>query len=301
MSFFITRFIQSKCFLSSVAEEPDDSSPYLLHELATILTSVVEACPGLLPALYRLANVHFMSDNLRAASTTLHHVIDHVDPTFIDAYLLMARIGIKSSNPSQAAQYLELGLSYNFKIRDHPLYHLLNAHIQRSRKENEAALSSLEVSMNLIGMRPSSTAAKRSKIQLSRSDRADLYLQLFHVLMALGKKEQAGEVIRDALDEMRGSSQEGLLLLAQVDYLLDNDDVDGALQQLKSLPRSHWQYMKAHEKMADIYLNRLKDEQLYLNCYREIARQEPTLDNLMLLGDAYLALHQVLNDFNQLE
>lgn len=107
-------------FLLSLAEEyfhhSPENSPHLLQELIAILSSVVEACPGLLPALYRLANVYLMVGDLRAASTTLHHVIDHVDPTFIEAYLLMARIGIQQNNPSLAAQYLELGLSYNFQV-----------------------------------------------------------------------------------------------------------------------------------------------------------------------------------------
>lgn len=112
-------------FLLSVAEEyfqhhcPEDS-PQTLTELSGILTCVVEACPGLLPALYRLANANFISGDYRAASSTLHHIIDHVDPTYIEAYLLMAQIGMNQNNLAQAAQYLEMGLSYNFQVRDHP-------------------------------------------------------------------------------------------------------------------------------------------------------------------------------------
>lgn len=44
---------------------------------------------------------------------------------------------------------------------------------------------------------------------------------------------------------------------------------------------------------SDIYLNRLHDEALYLQCYRDIARQQPDVRNLTMLGDAHLALHQV--------
>ena len=45
--------------------------------------------------------------------------------------------------------------------------------------------------------------------------------------------------------------------------------------------------------MADIYLHRLHDEALYLQCYRDIVRELPTVRNLTLLGDAHLSLHQV--------
>ena len=115
-------------YLLSVAEEyfqyhgPEDS-PQTLLELSNILTCVVQSCPGLLPALYRLANANFIAGDYRAASATLHHIIDHVDPTYIEAYLLMAQIGIYQTNLAQAAQYLEMGLSYNFHVRDHPRYY----------------------------------------------------------------------------------------------------------------------------------------------------------------------------------
>ena len=118
-----------------------------------VLDTVVEACPGLLPALYRLADG-------RAAEATLRHVIDNVDPTFVDAYLLLARIRLDAGDGHQAAQHLEMGLSYNFEVRDHPLYHLLMARIQRThRNDAEAALASLRTALVLAGMRPASAGA----------------------------------------------------------------------------------------------------------------------------------------------
>jgi len=114
-------------FLLTIAEEifqhhSPQESQQTLSDLKDILESVVNACPGLLPALYRLANVSFMAGDYRAASDALHHIIDHVDPTYFEAYLLMAQIGLDQNNLAQAAQYLEMGLSYNFQVRDHPRY-----------------------------------------------------------------------------------------------------------------------------------------------------------------------------------
>lgn len=236
-------------FLLSVAEEylqhynAGDSSQ-ILSELSEILTRVVDACPGLLPALYRLANANFLTSDYRAASSTLHHIIDHVDPTYIDAYLLMAEIGMNKKNIAQAAQYLEMGLSYNFQVRDHPRYelfnvftfslmnslnisllnfnflryHLLLAKVQRQKKETDAALSSIRMAMILSGMRQSSAGVKRSKYPFSLGEKAATYLELFHVLMDCGKKEDAGQVIEEAFHELQGTPQEGLVLLAQVLY-----------------------------------------------------------------------------------
>ena len=173
-------------FLLSIAEEyfhhDPENSPAVIRQLSAILTRVVESCPGLLPALYRLASVHFMAGDYRAASTTLHHIIDHVDPTYIDAYLLMAKMGLEQKNIGQASQYLELGLSYNFQVRDRPLYHLLLAKVQRLRKEHEAALASLRVAMIQSGMRSSGTGVKPPKFPFGLQEKAAAYLELFHVL-----------------------------------------------------------------------------------------------------------------------
>ena len=88
-----------------------------------VLDTVVEACPGLLPALYRLADAQWRLADGRAAEATLRHVIDNVDPTFVDAYLLLARIQ-----------------------RTH-------------RNDAEAALASLRTALVLAGMRPASAGA----------------------------------------------------------------------------------------------------------------------------------------------
>lgn len=214
-------------FLLSVAEEifqhhSPQEDPKTLADLTAILETVVEACPGLLPALYRLANVAFMAGDYRAASASLHHIIDHVDPTYYEAYLLMAQMGLDQHNLAQASQYLEMGLSYNFHVRDHPRYHLLLARVQRQRKELDAALSSLRLAMILSGMRPSSAGAKRSKFPFHLAEKAATYMELFSVFAMSGQKEEAGQVIQEALQELQGTPQEGLVLLAQVILKITN-------------------------------------------------------------------------------
>jgi tetratricopeptide repeat protein 21B len=51
--------------------------------------------------------------------------LDSVDKTNADGYLLMSRILIKQGHYESASQTLEVGLSYNFKIRDDPLYYMI--------------------------------------------------------------------------------------------------------------------------------------------------------------------------------
>ena len=42
------------------------------------------------------------------------------------AHLLMAQIQLHQGNYLNAQQSLEVGLSYNFEVRDHPLFHLVS-------------------------------------------------------------------------------------------------------------------------------------------------------------------------------
>jgi hypothetical protein len=46
-------------------------------------------------------------------------------PKYILAHLLMAQIQLHQGNYLNAQQSLEVGLSYNFEVRDHPLFHLV--------------------------------------------------------------------------------------------------------------------------------------------------------------------------------
>lgn len=75
--------------------------------------------------------------------------------------------------------------------------------------------------MILSGMRPSSAGMKRSKYPFSLAEKAATYLELFHVLMDSNQKEDAGQVIQEALQELKGTSQEGVVILAQVCTNLD--------------------------------------------------------------------------------
>lgn len=72
------------------------------------------------------------------------------------------------------------------------------------------------MAMILSGMRPSSAGIKRSKYPFTLSEKAVTYLELFHVLMDSDKKEDAGQIIQEALHELRETPQEGVILLAEV-------------------------------------------------------------------------------------
>ena len=53
---------------------------------------VTKACPGLRDALFLLAKARYLAGDIKAAMSTLQHVVDNLDPTLAEAHLLMAQI-----------------------------------------------------------------------------------------------------------------------------------------------------------------------------------------------------------------
>ena len=87
----------------------------------------------------------YLAGDIAAATSTLQHVIDNLDPTLAEAHLLMAQIQLHQGNHVKAQQSLEVGLSYNFQVRDHPLYHLINAKVLKDQGNLDEAISTLQV------------------------------------------------------------------------------------------------------------------------------------------------------------
>lgn len=46
--------------------------------------------------------------------------------------------------------------------------------------------------------------------------------------------------------------------------------------------------------MADIHLHKLKDGRAFAECYKQLVANKPSTENLIMLGDAYMAI-QVSN------
>ena len=109
---------------------------------------MTKACPGLRDAQFLVAKAKYLSGDLKAAVSTLHHVLDNLDATFTEAHLLMAQVQLHQGNFLNAQQSLEVGLSYNFEVRNHPIYHLINAKVMKDKGDVKEAIKTLQVTDN---------------------------------------------------------------------------------------------------------------------------------------------------------
>lgn len=264
----------------------------VLRKCQQILETLLKAAPRLLEGIYLMGKVKFISGDFESAQMTLQHCLEQ-DQSLSDAHILMAQIHLHLNNFKLAAQSLEFGLSHNFQVREHPVYHLIRAQIQKKQNELTDAIQTLQYAMGLPGMKTSgSKTLVREKIHISVNDRVSVFLELADTHRLLGQQHEAAKVMQDAINEFQGSPEEVRITIANVDLALARGDVELALKTLRNVSPEQQYFVHAREKMANIYLNYRNDKRLYANCYRELVEKKPSVHTSLLLGDAYMNIQE---------
>ncbi|XP_045636505.1 tetratricopeptide repeat protein 21B isoform X5 [Ursus americanus] len=265
----------------------------LLRRCASILETIVRTVPGLLQAVFLIAKVKYLSGDIEAAYNNLQHCLEH-NPSYADAHLLIAQVYLSQEKFKLCSQSLELCLSYNFKVREYPLYHLIKAQSQKKMGEIAEAIKTLHMAMSLPGMRRTGASAKSKyrKTEVDANHRLSIFLELVEVHRLNGEQHEAAKVLQDAIHEFSGTSEELRVTIANADLALAQGDVERALSMLRNVTAEQPYFIEAKEKMADIYLKHRKEKMLYITCYREIAERMPSPRSFLLLGDAYMNIQE---------
>ncbi|XP_064595299.1 tetratricopeptide repeat protein 21B-like isoform X2 [Liolophura sinensis] len=276
----------------ATAGQPVDPT---LKRCSQILDPLTRAVPGLLEGLYLMGRVKFLLGEIDSAQSTLQHCLDR-DPTVSDLHILMAQIHLYQGNFKLANQSLEVGLSHNFEVRDHPVYHLIRARIQKKQGDHADAVKTLQLAMVLPGVKKppgvGSAGNKGKGQQISINDRVSVFLELAEAHRNLGEQHEAAKVMQDAINAFQGTPEEVRITIANADLALARQDVEMALGMLRNITPEQAYFVQAREKMADIYLNYRKDKRLYASCYRELVDKHPSPQTSILLGDAYMSIQE---------
>ncbi|XP_037095162.1 tetratricopeptide repeat protein 21B-like [Syngnathus acus] len=265
------------------------SSPPQLRHCAALLGKVVKIVPGLLQGLFLQAKVRYQTGDVDGAQSSLQHCLEQC-PSHTDAHLLMAQIHLLRGNFTLCSQLLEVCLSHNFEIREHPLYLLIKAQAKKKMGELTEAIQILQTAMSLPGVGRAGSAAKSKTktIQLSSSDCASIFLELAEALRLNNKQQEAAKVMQDAINKFSGTPEELRVTIANVDLALFHGDTELALNMLRNITPEQLYYIQAKQKMAEIYLNHKKDKRLFVSCYKEIVDKLPSPHTYVLLGEAYM-------------
>ncbi|KAM5156060.1 tetratricopeptide repeat protein 21B isoform 2-T2 [Callospermophilus lateralis] len=265
----------------------------LLRRCTSVLEIIVRTVPGLLQAVFLVAKVKYLSGDIEAAYNNLQHCLEH-SPSYADAHLLMAQVYLSQEKFKLCSQALELCLSYNFNVRDYPLYHLIKAQSQKKMGEIAEAIKTLHMAMSLPGMKRTGASSKPKckNTEVDTSHRLSIFLELVEIHHLNGEHHEAAKVLQDAIHEFSGTSEELRVTIANADLALTQGDVERALNMLRNVTAEQPYFIEAKEKMADIYLKHRKDKMLYITCYREIAERIPSPRSFLLLGDAYMNIQE---------
>eukprot|EP00406_Dinophysis_acuminata_P039023 CAMPEP_0179375406 /NCGR_PEP_ID=MMETSP0797-20121207/87788_1 /TAXON_ID=47934 /ORGANISM="Dinophysis acuminata, Strain DAEP01" /LENGTH=1226 /DNA_ID=CAMNT_0021091415 /DNA_START=14 /DNA_END=3695 /DNA_ORIENTATION=- len=279
--------------IGTPAAEGSKPGGYLLRGVQ-VLETLTRFVPGLVPAQVLLAKAKVALDEVDVATRILHTCL-RLDPSCSDTYLLLARIYHGKDQPNAALQYLEQGLSHDFSVRNHPLYALVKAQVLSSSGELEPAVKVLESAMELPGVKAVGGNAKQPQnkmVMLSVADRAALFTLLISLLTKLKRLEEATEIVKHAIAEFAGTSEEVKVLVANSQLAIEKGEIDQAINMLRTMKPDHPQFAVAKAAQADIYLKHRRDKKAYARCYKAIVDQQPTVQNYLILGDALLSIQE---------
>eukprot|EP01137_Pigoraptor_chileana_P035464 Opistho-2@29514 len=293
-------------YLQFVPAEPkneaEPASP-VLAKCTEVLEMLAKICPGMLSVMYQLARVRYLNGDIDGAQAALQRVLKQ-DSTYSEGHLLMAQIYLTQSNYKMAGQSLEVGLSYNFEVREFPLYHLIKARIQKRTGLLAESMQTLNAAMALPGVRRATeeegTSGKRSKKQskapvrdIPNSDRVSVFLELADSLRRLDQQHEATKVMQDAINEFSRTAEEARVQIANAELSLARGDVDVALATLGGIGPDQPYFANAKAKMADIFLHQRRDLKMYAACYKELVDRNPSTHSCMMLGDAYMSITEI--------
>lgn len=262
----------------------------LLKQVAMILSPVVKVAPAMMDPLFVTAQVKFLSGELENSQSTLQRCLE-LDPTFVDAHLLMSQIYLAQGNFAMCSHCLELGVSHNFQVRDYPLYHFIKARALNKTGDYAEAIKTLKMIVKLPTTKAEESRKSRGP-SVRPSERASILLELVEALRLNGELHEATKIMQDAINEFSGTPEEMRITVANVDLALSKGNVDLALSMLRGITPKQPCYMEAKEKMASIYLHTRKDRRLYIGCYMELCEHLPGPHSSLLLGDAFMNIQE---------
>ncbi|XP_063063338.1 tetratricopeptide repeat protein 21B [Engraulis encrasicolus] len=269
----------------------DQPVPFGLKHSLMLLELLTKAAPGLLSCSYLMALLRFLIGDSKSAQVYLSQCVER-DPRMAKAHLLQGRLHLQAGLYKHCLSCLEAGVSHNFQVRELPGYHLLRACAQRAMGELGESVRSLRLAMGLPGVKRPVRGKESSATAISCSERCSIFLELTHTLRLNGEEHEATKVMQDAIMTFEDTSEETRVLVANVELALAKEQVDTAISMLRGVAPHQPNYAQAKQKMAAIYLERKKNRNLYIACYREICDAQPGSHSTILLGDAYMKIQE---------
>ena len=265
-----------------------------------LLEVICKMVPASTEALYFLAKAKLLLGDKVAAELSLSNCLKLNDNN-AKAHLLMAEIHISNNYHKPTMASLDMALSYDFEIRNRPIYHLLKARSLKLQQSYDEAISVLKTALNLPSIRE---ILKDGKLVVNSGssvtndktptvvELASIYVEMISVYTLQKSHADVKRCMQEAQHLFLGTSEEPRILIVMADVHLDKGEVDTAISKLNTVRPDQTYFLDAKSKMADIYLKFKKDRKSYAQCYSDIVERYPTVESCLLLGDAYMNIQE---------
>ncbi|CAG9772405.1 unnamed protein product [Ceutorhynchus assimilis] len=256
------------------------SSKEVLEYALELANLIANSCPSISESLYFKAKLQLIKGDSVSALNSLAMLSDSASS---EASLLMAQIQVKNGQFDRAAQSLETCMSSNFKIRENPLYHFINALVDKNSGNYGDAIKALTTALSLLN-----TTVKNNDVSLV--DKASIYVELIDSLNIVGQTDEALKILEEATQDLQGTPEESKILILSADNLLQRNNVQGAIDLLNKIGKEENCYREARIKIADVFLKYRKDKYAFLEVYQNFIEEKPCSESYVLLGDAYMKI-----------
>jgi tetratricopeptide repeat protein 21B len=267
--------------------------PYLTRGIK-LLETVTKQIPGIIESHLLLAKARYVANQWTLAQKYVSICLT-LDPSCVDALMLSALISMQSGQFIAASGVLDQALARNFKIRENPVFMLIKGKVELKQLKYREAMDTLEKAFNLPEVKnPDAAKSKRNQLTLTLSseDRASLYTNLALAYGECEKLPQARQVIKEAISEYAGTSEEVLVLIANSELNLKQGEIKRALNILNAITAEHPRYKDVQMHKGEIFLNQMSNRRLFEKCYYDIVAADPAVDNQLLLGKALMRIQE---------
>ncbi|XP_061402484.1 tetratricopeptide repeat protein 21B-like [Musca vetustissima] len=275
-----------------------DTVHITLKHCISILELILKYCPAHINAIFVRAKVHFMCSEPHLACSLLQRIVNDIDSTYTDAYLLLAQVQIQNQQYIKALQYLEMALSFNFAVREDPKYYLLLGIAHRQQQQYSEAQKSFMSAIHILGNESSSSGGKPHQgthNNFTVADRVTLYLELIGTYKDIGDAQgvyESERLLQFAMEEFNNTTEEGRLVIAHAEFMLQNANVDKAIELLSAIQPGQSYFIQAKTHLANIHLHNRKDRVAFARCFKQLVESCPEAQSYLILGQAYMSIQE---------
>lgn len=260
----------SKEYMKHAGVRPLNKSeevPRYMSKAIKLLENIIRQYPINSEAQIMLAKARWLTNEVNIALKILNDILK-TDPNLVEAHVLTSIINMESGDINAANHALQQAFSQDFSIRENPVFLLIKAQVEIKMKLFQDALKSLETAFNLPGVKDKNAkskelGSKKYNLPFGQEERAKIFILLIKVKAELGQFDESKKILQKAVVEFSGTTEEVHIIIAQSDLHMKMGDIKKSLNMLKKIGPENKNFIEAKKKMAEIYLEQLRDRKNY--------------------------------------